>query len=181
MKSNFNIPRNNFQCFIKQKQVSKIKKTPSNILTWQAQKFENFERHPWWSISIFIILIFFLTYSLLADNFLLSIIIIISGVIIYLFEKKDPETYHFTICKTGIIAHDHFYEFITIESFWIFYEPGPVGRKEISIKTTHRFLPYAYIPLGNKTNPNKIRKILKKYLPEEQHQESILDFLENII
>jgi hypothetical protein len=161
--------------------VSKPKQHSPYLLSWQAQKFENFERHPRWSISIFAILIILLTYSLFTDNFLLSIIIIVSGILIYLFEKKDPETYHFAICKTGIIAHDHFYEFLEIESFWIFYEAGPAGRKEISLKINNHFLPYAHIPLGNKVNPNKVRKLLKKYLPEEQHRESILDFLENII
>ena len=150
------------------------------LLSWQAQKFENFERHPWWAIILFILLIILLTYSLLTDNFLLSIILILSGIIVYLFEKKDPETYHFAICETGFIAHDRFYEFIEIENFWIFYEPGITGRKEVSIKTTNHFLPYTHIPLG-KQNPNKLRKILLIYIPEEVHKESLLDFLEDIV
>lgn len=151
----------------------------SYLLSWQAQKFENFERHPWWGIILFIILILLLTYSLLTDNFLLSIILILAGIIVYLFEKKDPETYHFAICETGVIAHDRFYEFLDIENFWIFYEPGQLGRKELSLKTTSHFLPYVHIPLGNE-DPNNIREILLDYIPEEPHKESLLDFLENI-
>jgi hypothetical protein len=149
------------------------------LLSWQAQKFENFERHPWWGIILFILLIILLTYSLLTDNFLLSIILILSGIIVYLFEKKDPETYHFAICETGIIAHDRFYEFIGIEDFWIFYEPGKLGRKELSIKTTNHLRPYIHLPLGDQ-DPNIVRKLLLKYIPEEAHEESVFDFLENI-
>jgi len=150
------------------------------LVSWQAKKFENFERHPWWGISLFIILIILLTYSLLTDNFLLSIILILSGIIVYLFEKKDPETYHFAICETGIIAHDRFYEFLDIENFWIFYEPGQLGRKELSIKTTRHFMPYIHLPLGNQ-DPNEVRNSLLTYIPEEIHKETILDFLENIV
>ena len=158
----------------------KYKKHSSAIISWKVQKFENFERHVWWSRIIFIILIVLLTYSLLTDNFLLSIILILSGIIIYLFEKKDPEDYTFAVYETGIVAHNHFYEFTEIENFWIFYEAGHIGRKEISIKINNPFFPYIHIPLG-KENPNKIRKILLEYIPEEMHKESLFDFLENII
>ena len=150
------------------------------MLSWQAHKFENFERHPWWGIILFVLLIFLLIYSLLTDNFLLSIILILAGIIVYLFEKKDPETYHFAICETGVIAHDKFYEFLDIENFWLFYEPGQLGRKELSLKTTSHFLPYVHIPLGDE-DPNNIRKVLLNYIPEEPHKESFLDFLENIV
>jgi hypothetical protein len=152
----------------------------SYLLSWQAHKFENFERHPWWGIILFVLLIFLLIYSLLTDNFLLSIILILAGIIVYLFEKKDPETYHFAICETGVIAHDKFYEFLDIENFWLFYEPGQLGRKELSLKTTNNFLPYVHIPLGDE-DPNNVREVLLNYIPEEPHKESFLDFLENIV
>ena len=160
--------------------MQKTKNKNPYLLTWSAHKFENFERHPWWSIIVFVLLVILLAYSLFTNNFLLSIITILTGILIYLFEKKDPEKYHFAICQTGIIAHDRFYEFIDIKHFWIFYEPGPAGRKEISLRTTNRLTPYIHIPIG-KANPNKIRKNLTKYLPEQPHKESILDFLENIV
>lgn len=157
-----------------------MSKTNPYLLSWQAQKFENFERHPWWGVILFILLICLLTYSLLTDNFLLSIILILAGILVYLFERKNPEAYTFSICETGIIAHDRFYEFTEIEDFWIFYEPGDLGRKEISIKTTNHFLPYVHLPLGTQ-NPNKARKVLLKYIPEEVHKETVLDFLENVL
>jgi len=156
-------------------------KNPSYLVSWQAEKFENFERHPKWSIFVFLILIGLLIYSLLTNNFLMSIIVILSGILIYLFEKKDPELYNFAICQTGIVAHDRFYDFLNIEDFWIFYEEGAAGRKELSLKTTNHLRPYVHIPLGKKANPNIIRKILKKYIPEEPHKESLLDALENIV
>ena len=149
------------------------------LLSWKAYKFENFERHPWWGIILFILLVILLTYSLLTDNFLLSIILILAGIIVYLFENKDPEIYHFAICETGIIAHDRFYSFLDIEDFWIFYEPGKLGRKELSLKTTNKFFPYVHLPLGEQ-NPNQIRDVLLKYIPEEVHKESWFDFMENI-
>jgi hypothetical protein len=106
--------------------------------------------------------------------------LIISGLLIFLFEKNDPKNYHFTICQTGIIANKRFYEFNEIEDFWIFYEPGPGGRKELSLKVDSYTAPYIHIPLGNE-DPNKIREILLSYLPEELHKESLFDIMENII
>ena len=150
----------------------------SYLLSWQAQKFENFERHPWWGISLFIILIILLIYSLLTDNFLLSIILILSGIIIYLFEKKDPETYHFALCETGIIAHDRFYEFLDIENFWIFYEPPHT--RIISLHMKGYLRPYLHIPL-HQIDPVIVHEKLVEFIPEERQEQNLVDVLERLL
>lgn len=40
-------------------------------------------------------------------------------------------------------------------------------------------MPFIRIPLG-KTNPLEVRKILLKYLPEEEQQESVIDIIARI-
>ena len=150
------------------------------LASWKVKKFESFPKHPWWLFALFVIAILLLIYSLATDNFLLSLIVILAGIIAYLFEKKEPETYHFAICETGIIAHNKFYDFTEIEDFWIFYEAGEMARKELSLRTESRFLPYIHIPLGQQ-DPNEVRKILSRFLVEDIHRESLWDHLEHIL
>lgn len=156
-------------------QKEKPKKPASMIISWEAQRFENVERHPRWHLIIFVVLVGLLAYGLFTDNFLLSIISILVGLLIYMFEKMEPRNYKFGITPEGVFAHDKIYEYSHLEDFWIFYEPG--GRKELSLKSEKTFMPYIHVPLGD-ANPTKVRKALIKFLPELEHEESFVDALE---
>ncbi|HHX58866.1 MAG TPA: hypothetical protein GX706_03825 [Candidatus Moranbacteria bacterium] len=150
---------------------------PQFIMHWKADRFEDVDRHPRWHMIIFISLVVLLAYSLFSNNFLLAIIIILGGLLFYLFEKMPAKTFRFGITTEGVFAQDRIYEFSSLESFWIFYEPGKKGRKELSLKRKGNLLTHAHIPLGE-VDPTKVRDILLRFLPEEEHQESFFDALE---
>ncbi len=156
------------------------KKKLDFIIHWKADRFEDIDRHPKWHIFVFISLIALLTYSLFSNNLLLSIIIILSGLLIYLFEKMPKKTFCFGVCLEGVFAQDRVYEFSKLENFWIFYEPEKDGRKELSLQRKGAFATHVHIPLG-KTDPNKVREIMLKFLEEEKHEETIFDRLEKFL
>lgn len=153
---------------------------PQFIMHWKADRFEDIDRHPRWHMIVFISLVIMLAYALFSENFLLAIITILSGLLIYLFEKMPAKTFRFGITTNGVFAQDRIYEFSALESFWIFYEPWKNGRKELSLKRKGAFFTHANIPLG-KVDPTKVRNILLHFLPEEEHQETIFDSLERFL
>ncbi len=153
---------------------------PNFIMHWKADRFEDLDRHPRWHVVVFISLVVLLAYSLFTNNFLLAIIIILSGMLIYLFEKMPAKTFRFGITTEGVFAQDRIYQFSRLESFWIFYEPGKNGRKEVSLKRKGNLLTHAHIPMGE-TDPNKIREVLLKFIPEEEHEESMFDVIERLL
>jgi hypothetical protein len=148
------------------------------IFSWEAKQFENVPRSQGWYVVLFLMLVALLAYGLFTDNFLLGIIVILVGLIFYLFEKREAQTFHFAVTHEGVRAHNHLYEFSSLEDFWIFYEPG--GRKELSLKSSKKIMPYVHMPLGD-TDPSELREIMLRFLPEVQHEESVIDSLERFI
>ncbi len=148
------------------------------LISWSAREADDIERSKVWYICFFVVIASLLAYGLFLDNFLLSIIAILTALLFYLFKKRESKEFKFGITSDGVFAHDNIYEFSSLENFWIFYEPQ--GRKELSLKSTRKLMPYIHIHLGS-TNPVEIRKKLLQFLPEVEHEESIVDSLQHIV
>jgi hypothetical protein len=152
-------------------------KRNETLLAWKALSFIKTPKSNAWYIVVFIILVFLMALGLFTDNFPLAILAILIGLILYLFEKKDPQAFGFAITVEGVVAQNRLYKFSSLENFWIFYVPG--GKKELSLKSTKAFIPYITIPLGN-VDPVLLRKILVEFLPEVEHDDVAFDSLEKL-
>lgn len=148
------------------------------LLSWQAIKFESSPKSSVWYVSVFLILVSLVATGLFTDNFPLAILAILIGLILYLFEKKEAQSFKFGITTEGVIAQNNIYKFSSLEDFWIFYEPN--GRQELSLKSQKDYIPYIQIPLGD-TDPTLIRSTLLNFIPEIEHEEAIVDSLEHLI
>lgn len=148
------------------------------LIFWRAREFEKKERHPRWHWIFFGILFALVLYAFLTSNLIMSIIFILFGFLFYFYEKNEPKEYTFGVNNEGVFAQDRIYSFDSLENFWIFYEPG--GIKELSLKSQKTFMPYISLPLGA-TDPNKIRDILLKRLPEKEHEKGLMSILERIL
>jgi len=151
---------------------------PKKIKALKSWKIKEFEKHPK-SFRFYLILyatLFSLTvYGLIFNNLLLAILVILFGFVFFIFEKKDPENMLFAITREGILVHDELYPYESLKNFWIEYHPE--GIKEISFKSTRLFTPYIKIHL-KQNNPNEVRKILLKFLPEEKNPQLFSDFFD---
>lgn len=151
----------------------------SNILLiWEAREYEKPERHKNWPVIVFAIAFCLVVYALFTDNLLMAILFILLAVTLYLFEKKESDFHAFKITTEGILAQEDFYDFSTLESFWIFYEPS--GKKILSLKSKKGFTPHIHIPLGS-TDPIEIRELLLEFLPEEKQEEGLVELLERFL
>jgi hypothetical protein len=148
------------------------------LLSWDAKQFETKPRPRSWYIGFFVVIALLLAYGLFSDNFLLGIIAILIALMYYLFEKREPQTFKFGITPEGVFAQDRIYEFSSLESFWIFFEPK--GRKELSLKSTKNLVPYIHIPLGD-ADPTQVRDTIMKFMPEVEHKESAADSLNQLM
>jgi hypothetical protein len=145
------------------------------IKLWKVKEFEKKPKNFKFYLILYILLFSLAIYGLIFNNLLLSILIILFGFVFFLFEKKEPEDMTFAITQNGILVHDDLHPYESIESFWIDYQPN--GIKEISFKSNQLFTPYIKIPLYE-NNPNEIRKILLKFLPEKEHSAILSDIFD---
>ena len=149
-------------------------------ISWEFPKFKKIERKKGWYIWTTIIFILLIFYSIISANFLFGLIIILAGIIIFLNYHKEDSNINFSITQKGVELENKFYSFKEIKNFWIIYEPPVIKNLYLDFKTP--FKPALSIPL-EKTNPVKIRKLLKEHIEEdlEKESESTIESLERIL
>lgn len=135
---------------------------------WTIHEYYQFERATPWYIVMILAGLFFVSYGLIAGNFLFSLIIILFAVIIFLQSHQDPPAIPFQITKLGIIISNRFYTYSELDGFYIIYEPPHV--KTLYIETQSFFRPLIRIPLYDE-NPVEIRHTLQNYLVEDLDKE----------
>jgi len=117
-------------------------------------------------------------FSILLKNYLLIIIVALAGFIIYSSKNKKPELINFRLDNDGLHIENKFYPYDGFASFWIFPAPAANWRleRELALRFKKRLIPILIVPFHN-GDESQIRKILEKYLPESEEQESLIDLL----
>ena len=90
-----------------------------------------------------------------------------------LFGAREPEMVNFEITKRGLKAKNNLYPFNSLESFAVRDHETP---HKLMIESSRLFLPHIVMPLGD-TDPEKVRAILSRFLPEVPFEESLIDEL----
>ena len=148
------------------------------LLSWQAPEFTKHKKGPIWFIVFAIISLGLLFLALQWKAFTMAILLILTIFLIIIYALKDPPLRHFSITASGIKIDKSLYKFSDIVSFWIFYDPPEI--KEISFKQRKLIFPYLSTPLDN-IDPNKVRKVLLRFLSEKKQKESIPDNIARIL
>lgn len=147
------------------------------LMSWKTPEFIYYEKTSQWYVIMGFIGIVLTLYAIFTKNLVMAITFGLIFIVIFIYAEKKPPILQYSLTPKGIKIQDRIYYFNYLESFWIFY--NPLETKFISIKSKKTFMPFIRIPLG-KTNPLEVRKILLKYLPEEEQQESVIDIIARI-
>lgn len=134
---------------------------------WKFPEFTQHKRGQAWYIWGGIAVGLLLLYSLITLNFLFGVIIIISTLIIVMFQRSQNEI-DFEIAEDGISVNQKFYPYKIIRIFYIIYEPPEV--KTLYFEPKSFFNPRIPIALESQ-DPVKIRKLLQQYLDEDLDRE----------
>jgi hypothetical protein len=104
--------------------------------------------------------------------YIFGALLIISSAVIGMQLLERPRRHRIVISAHGITENDRLHHFRNIKSFWIAYNPP--YQKEIVCTTSHTLNPIIRIPLGDE-HPVPVRQILLEFLPEVEHEESLID------
>lgn len=139
------------------------------LMEWEAPEFIQYPRPKSWYISLLILAVALIIYSIITANYLLAIIIVILAVVINSLTRKEPENLKVAVTKKGIKINEKLYTFESdLGSFWVLYNPPDL--KTINFARQQRFLPEISIQL-ERQNPLKIREFLLDYLSEDVEKE----------
>lgn len=150
----------------------------SVLLEWSAPEHDPFELGPKSQIIVTVMLVAIIAWALYTNSPLMAITFILAGIVGYLFHIAEPKIYHFAITSRGILAHNEFYAYNSLESFFIHTDPPLDGL--LSLRTQGKLVPHVHIPLDD-LDQGTIRLFLREHLTEEPHDPSAIDILERLL
>ena len=147
--------------------------TPS-LIAWEAPEFEVTADRERFLIPLGILLAGGGIAALIFKNFLFAVFLLIAGGLVAAQARRVPRTMRFAVTARGVAAGNRLYEFGDLKSFWISYDP-PLF-KELLVTSKKTLMPLVRVPLGD-LDPLRLREILLRFLPEERHEESLIDII----
>lgn len=105
---------------------------------------------------------------------LTAIFLVLSSLVLILYSNKKPTLSKIIINESGVSVDNMVYYYRDLESFWIDYNPG--STKELSLESKKWYLPYIKVAMEN-NDPVQIRDLMINFLPEREHENSIVDFI----
>ena len=110
-------------------------------------------------------------------DFLFTTVLILSAVVLNLNAFKPRRQSEISVHATGISIDDQRHHYADMKSFWIDYQ---ANLKELSIEMKKGYTPRIKIPLEN-IDPLEIRRAMVSYVPEKEHEQSLLDQIIRLI
>ena len=147
-------------------------------MSWETPEYFYHEKSAdwhWW-VGLFAALLFGL--AIWQRSFLFGVLVAIAWFTITLYAIRPPRTINIALTERGVLVENKLYLWPELRSFWVFYNP-PL-QQEISLESQKTIMPYIKIPLGENIDIAKTRELIKKFLPEVEQQESLIDNLSRL-
>ncbi len=148
------------------------------ILTWEAPEHEPLELGPRSRLIGTLLLIVIIGYALITNSPLMAITFILVGVVIFLLQSHTPQILTYRLTDQGLYAGRNFYRHANIHSFHI-YQEAPF-ENTLSLHVNGALLSHVHVTFP----PEEfalIRQTLRRYIPEEPHEISLVDSLEKFL
>jgi hypothetical protein len=148
------------------------------LFCWSGPEYEmNPKSTQWYALSGGALTLI-VAYALYTNSPIMAITFILIGVVGYLYVSREPRTVTFTVTDKGVSIGDELYEFDSMRSFWIFYEPK--GEKYVSFLMKGTVVPFVHLPLHD-TDPIELREVLLNHIDEVKQQQTLADTIERFL
>lgn len=137
-------------------------------LAFEAPEHEIKKKGLDWFAAVGVITVSIVISSIIYQNYLFAILILIGVFTLILFSIKEAATIHIQLTPRNILVDDKEYSYKTLDSFWI--TENDYATSKILIQSKNLLLGQLVIPLG-KNNPDEIREYLLAHLPEKEDHE----------
>lgn len=141
------------------------------LLEWSALEYEKRELGVGRLLLAGSIALTLVLLGIITQNYFFIAFMVLAFFTLIMYLKKEPRELEIAITPNGVYIGKRGYEFSKLKSFWIFNRPE---LRELSLETNITFSPFVRVPLEN-TDVEKLRTVLSKFLPEEEHKEFISD------
>lgn len=143
-----------------------------NSIRWIGYEYEHTDKTADWFWAVGIISLCIAIISIIYDNTLFAIFIVIAGLMAITLAKRPPEIVEYALTPKGIMIDGKIYLYKSIHSFWI--DTHIKEHPELLLKTRKNLTRLLVIPIAHGAgDPHKIRDYLLQALPEEHIEEPL--------
>ena len=154
--------------------VSNPHQSASPKISWEAPSFYYNPQKRYLSLITMALMAGAIALLIFRYDTLTSIFLILASLVLLLYGKQKPTISKIVVDQSGILVGDIIYYYKDLKSFWIDYNPG--GPKELSLESAKWYMPYIKVLL-NDQNPVEVRSLIVNFLPEKEHENSLVDHI----
>ena len=141
-------------------------------IQWFSQEYRHQKKNPDWFWAVGIIAVAIAIISVLYNNTLFAIFILLGAFTLMMYAAKQPRIISFSINERGILINDEEHPFRSLKSFWIHrYDTGDV----LIIESGKMLAPYLRIPIAQDVSTEEIHNLFLENIPEKEHRESLAE------
>jgi hypothetical protein len=140
------------------------------LISWNAPEHFYVEKSPDWYWAVGIITLAISAVTIIFGNIITGIFVLVAAVALVIHASQPPKIIYHEINDRGLIVHDRFYPFLTLESFWIPHDELP---PKIILKSRKLLMPYIVLFI-DELDPEDVREVMLRYIAETEHREHFL-------
>jgi hypothetical protein len=144
------------------------------LFTWKGKEYEHRPKTADWYFAVGIIALSTAVASLLFQNYLLAIVIVLAAIAIMAHAHKAPPIHTFSITEQGLSIDDEVHPYEKMLSFSILEDTEGMLPPVLSIKTSSLLSPHLIIPLIE-VSADGVHAIFLERVEEEEHRPSFSD------
>lgn len=152
-----------------QNSVADAPKINEAVFAWSHPDYILYSKDKRWYIISVVILALFVGWSIWQADYLFGIFLVMAYLVVLLYENRPPEIVDFAVTPMGLNAGRAFYEWKTINHFYMIYQAD--GIKNLYIEFTNPLKGRLVVPLDGQ-NAVAIRDYLLKFLREDLEREA---------
>lgn len=145
--------------------------SPGGTLRWRAYEHEHIERTSDWFWALGIIAVSAALTSILFQNVIFALVILMGALVLALLARKPPELHEFEITDRGIVVNHQMHRYEEILAFWVETETED-GRPLLLIDTVKFMTPNLVIPIED-VDADAVRAFLQERVPEVPMHEGV--------
>lgn len=147
-------------------------------IRWSGFEFEYKEKTADWFWAVGIIVVSLAAISIIYDNALFGVFILIAGTMLILTARKEPRLLDYELTEKGLLINDTMHPHSEFHSFWV--AESKFAPPKLLLRTNKWANPMLIITIETDyVDADRVRDFLLDYIPEEKMEESLsMKFME---
>lgn len=142
-------------------------------ISWEVKEYEHRERSTDWFWAIALLAGVGAVVSIIFNNFLLAVIILLAAVSLIMYARREPETQTVELSPAGVKIGRTLYPYKNLKTFWVTDEDE---RCKLLLESTRSIMPIIDVKAPS-ARRDEIMEYLNDYLPALEREESLIDAL----